>query len=69
VQRSVPGLVAGEVAAAERMDVEAGRDEKLDSIWGTLCRRPSYEPRTLSSYLGAAALLDPGAGRRVRDDR
>ena len=40
-----------QVAPAERVDVEASRDEQLDGVGCALCRRPGHEPRPLSSYV------------------
>ena len=42
VQRGMPGIVTGEVAAPKRVDVEPGRDEQLDGVGSALRRGPSH---------------------------
>ena len=54
----MPGVVAGQVAAAERVDVEAGRDEQLDSIG---CARAAAQVTSPVRFCLTAATTSAGA--------
>ena len=52
VERGVPGLVAGDVAAAECADVEARPSEQRDGVGRALGRGPGDQAGPPSSYQG-----------------